>query len=164
MAKQPLRQRNKTPNPQTENHKQNTTMKSAEKKQHLTAVRNRHLAALQSLATNGKTGMQIWRVLRKLEHEAYGMSAAHCSGPDDSNSRPAPGYSFPVQTHDWCRYVDDLKPRIAAVFGTMPKGVFVNGDARGGALKMEREFCPAGMWGDFVGNGMLAVEITADML
>lgn len=121
-----------------------------------------HHAALLTLAgpKNKKTGLQIWRALRKVEHLAHAAATAYCNGEPFTLA----GQRYDFRTDGWQAWknlkIDHVKPAIARAFGgVIPEGFFVNGDARGMALKLHAEHVPAGMATDWGRDGILAAEI-----
>lgn len=131
-------------------------------KQALEHRRAAHHAALLTLAgpKNKKTGLQIWRALRKVEHVAHAAATAYCNGePFTVNGTR---YDFRANGCDAFDTIkrDYIKPAVARAFGgRIPEGFFVNGDARGMALKIDAEHVPAGMATDWGRDGLLAAEI-----
>ena len=131
-------------------------------KQALEHRRAAHHAALLTLAgpKNKKTGLQIWRALRKVETIARAAATAYCNG--DAFTINGTHYDF---RNDGCDAFDaikrdHIKPAVARAFGgVIPEGFFVNGDPRGLALKLHAEHVPAGMATDWGRDGILAAEI-----
>jgi hypothetical protein len=122
-----------------------------------------HHAALLTLAgpKNKRTGLQIWRALRKVEHVAHAAATAYCNGDaftlagqryDDFRANGCDAFDAIKRDH--------IKPAVARAFGgVIPEGFFVNGDPRGMALKLRAEHVPAGMATDWGRDGLLAAEI-----
>jgi hypothetical protein len=112
----------------------------------------RHHAALETLAQSvgcKASGFQLWRKLRRLEQA---VSYACLEYSNDS--------SFGIER--WEKVKADAKEELAEIFGgTIPKGVFINGDPRGHALKLDNDevVIPPGMEKDWGGNGILAATI-----
>lgn len=127
-------------------------------KQHIIRERLAHHAALETLRAAGCTtsGIDLWRKLCRIERQAHNATTAQCNG--------AAYGSQPFREEEaWEEFVGEIKRKVAAVFGhsgTLP-GFFVNGDARGMALKLDPERCtiPHGMCSDMGGYGILAAEI-----
>jgi hypothetical protein len=131
-------------------------------KQALENRRASHHAALLTLAgpKNKKTGAQIWRALRKVEHVAHAAATAYCNG--DAFTVNGARYDFRKNGCDAFDAIkrDHIKPAIARAFGgCIPAGFFVNGDPRGMALKLHAEHVPAGMAADWGRYGLLAAVI-----
>lgn len=60
---------------------------------------------------------------------------------------------------------EDAKLELARIFGgTVPAGVYINGDPRGHMLKLDGDevVVPEGMQRDWVYNGILAAEINPE--
>jgi hypothetical protein len=126
-------------------------------KEHITRERAQHHAALASLRGTGckLTGIQIWRKLRAIERRAREATTAQCNG-NHYGSQPY------RNQEDWDGFCAKTQQEVLKVFGiTSLPGIFINGDARGYALKLdpEKAIVPQGMvtdWGNF---GILAAEI-----
>lgn len=117
-------------------------MKTAEP--HIQRARLEHYNALSSLSTTNADGLKLWRKLRRLEQTARRASTDWCNGK--------------ITAEDWERFnASEVLPAVRAIFGRIPPGFFINGDARGTALKLENP--PAGLWRDMGGDGVLAAEI-----
>jgi hypothetical protein len=121
---------NKTTKPAT---RRKEKMKTPE---HVINERNRHNAALLSLANNLNphnrlSGLQIWRKLRRIESLASKAATAQCNGESYGGQ--------PFRDDDqWEAFKAEIENKVAAVFGgTLPKRFFVNGDPRGYALKLD---------------------------
>lgn len=140
--------------------------------QHIEKWRKAHHLALESLRadTCELSGIQIWRKLVRLEHVASQITTAACNGETVRiNGWPVSGklgWNHEIAEIDFCRNenahdfaVLRLTDCVRAIFGHVPKGFFVNFDARGNALKIEPEHTPAGMHQDWGRNGILAAEI-----
>lgn len=112
--------------------------------------REAHHAALLSLAPDcGRNGIALWRLLARLERK---VAAACLSYSNDS------GYG----TERWERVNDEARTELSRIFGgSIPKGVYINGDPRGHALKLDSDEVkvPEGMERDWGGNGILAATI-----
>ncbi len=137
--------------------------------EHVTRWRNNHNAALQTFATNGKSGLTLWRACRRLEHLARQITTAACNGEAVRvHSWPVPGklgWNHEAAEidfrHDYEKAHDFAASRITdcvrVIFGQVPPGFFVNWDARGMALKVSNP--PEGMQQDWGRDGLLAAEI-----
>lgn len=79
----------------------------------------------------------------------YALRSDSVLAPDESGPSP------------WSRYIEGVKMRVARVFGQLPPGFFVNGDARGYALKIDpaKGVVPPGMATDWGSYGLLAATI-----
>ena len=105
-------------------------------------LRQNHHKALETLADfPNPNGLKIWRQLRRLEAKAHRYTTAICNGGSVQTSEP------------------ELFREIQRIFGGIPRGFFLNGDARGHALKIQPEHAPAGIAQDWGRNGILAAEI-----
>jgi hypothetical protein len=124
-----------------------TATEKIERQQWIDRRRANHHRALESLATNGQSGLQLWRKLRRIEKRAHSFATAYCNGDIDSA--------------EWELFTEEFTQSVAEVFGQLPQGFFVNGDARGYALKLDNEkvTIPQGMDTDWGGYGILAAEI-----
>lgn len=71
------------------------------------------------------------------------------------------GYDFRSDENAWDRVSRDATVCVRNVFGRIPDGFFVNGDARGCALKLDPDKTPIpeGMHTDWGRNGILAAQI-----
>lgn len=124
---------------------------------HVLKFRADHWTALHSLYKGEKTvtGLSIWRKLRPIEKQAHDAATAQCNG-ETYNGQP-------WRTEDgWEIFKGYITNRVRLAFGgVLPEGFFINGDARGYALKLDPDSCviPAGMHKDWGGNGILAAEI-----
>lgn len=114
--------------------------------------RARHHAALEILAGQvgcKASGLRLWRQLRRLERKVAIACDAYSS---DS--------AFGIER--WEAVKNDARKELARIFGgTIPQGVFINGDPRGHMLKLDNEevTIPEGMQTDWGGYGILAAEI-----
>lgn len=128
---------------------------------------DRHYAALVRLAKAcGSTkadGKKMSVALLKLEQEAHKGAEDYCNGVrfnDDNSDR------------DWQAFEDDIEARVTKIIGAEVPGFFVNGDARGYALKIndkamrdgsivgtESRYKGVGLQTDWGGYGLLAPMI-----
>lgn len=125
-----------------------------------------HHRALETLRapTCSKSGIQLWRKLVELERLAHAGATASCNGERILLSWPLFGvreYDFSRDENAWddlCSVAADCARNI---FGHVPAGFFVNGDARGYALKLDPDkvTIPQGMHTDWGRNGILAARI-----
>lgn len=130
------------------------------------ARRQAHHAALEKLRGPKckKSGFQLWRACRRLETIAHAGATAYCNG----DSMRVDGHSFDFRSDEnaWDSFTEVIKSRVVALFGSLPSGFRVNGDARGHALKIAGPesgrtggYIPEGMDKDWGGNGILAADI-----
>jgi hypothetical protein len=128
----------------------------AERLAQLNAARARHHNALEALAAGHPCdGLKAWRALRRLERTARAHSTAYCNGDRIG------AYNYRA---DGCEAFERFKraeviPTLVRIFGHVPPGFYLNGDARGCALKIHAEHVPAGMVTDWGRDGILAAEI-----
>ena len=125
-----------------------------------------HHRALETLRDESceLSGIQLWRKLRTLESITHSIAEASCNGESIRVTWPLFGireYDFHSNEDAWedaCNVATDC---VRNVFGCVPEGFFVNGDARGCALKLDGESvtAPKGMETDWGRNGILAAEI-----
>jgi len=133
-----------------------TAPTKAEKAEWLARRRAAHHKALESLATNGKPGLTLWRALRRLESITHAATTAQCNGASYG------GQPYRSDT-EWAAFKGRTIATVKALFGTLPKGFFINGDPRGYALKIDPDkgTVPQGMHTDMGRYGILAAEINA---
>lgn len=119
---------------------------------HLEHARKRHHLALEALAqqVGCKTpGLTLWRSMRRLERKI----ALACEQYSNDSG-------FGIER--WETVKDDARRELARIFGgSIPKGVFINGDPRGYMLKLDNDqvAVPEGMHTDWGNYGILAAEI-----
>lgn len=135
-------------------------------KETITRDRIAHHRALETLRvpTCSKSGIQLWRKLCELERLAHAGATAFCNGERIRLSWPLFGpreYDFNRDENAWDSLRSVATDCVRNVFGHVPTGFFVNGDARGYALKLdpEKTTIPQGMHTDMGGNGILAARI-----
>ena len=93
---------------------------------------------------------------------AHAGATAYCNGED---YRPygldSVRYNFRSDENAWDNFTSGVANRIQILFGHVPAGFFVNGDARGSALKLDCDFntLPDGAWTDWGGDMILAAVI-----
>jgi len=120
--------------------------------EHTLKARLAHHRALEVLAqsVNCHTdGLILWRKLRRLETKVHKAAEAY------SNDA-----TFGLEL--WETVQSHAKQQATKIFGgTLPKGVFINGDPRGHSLKLDCDVVgiPEGMYRDRGGNGILAADI-----
>lgn len=131
-----------------------TAKRTTEKDERAAWIQRRrvnHHRALESLAyqVNCETpGLALWRQLRRIESWLSIYSVKYCNGD--------------IDTGKWEAIKDQAQNRLSRVFGgRIPDGIFINGDPRGYALKLDNEKVqlPEGMEKDWGGYGILAAEI-----
>lgn len=105
-------------------------------------------------------GLKMWRKLRTLEQSAHRGAEAYCNG--DSIHFAGTKYDFRSEEDAWGRFVSTIQDLAKSVFGEIPDGFYVNGDARGMALCLDAEKVkiPDGMATNWGGDGLLAADIT----
>lgn len=125
-----------------------------------------HHRALETLRSPecSKSGIQLWRKLCELERLAHAASTASCNGERIQLVWPLFGireYDFNRDENAWDNLCSVATSCVRNVFGCVPEGFFVNGDARGYALKLdpEKTTIPQGMHTDWGRNGILAARI-----
>lgn len=114
--------------------------------------RKAHHDALWRLAGRParKTGLQLWRALRRIERQATQATTAYCNGEISSET-----------CDEAC---EAARLAVERVMGRVPAGFFVNRDPRGCALKIDNEVVeiPDGLHRDLGGYGCLAATIDGD--
>ncbi len=116
-------------------------------------MRKAHHAALHSLALtvgHDEDGLSLWRKLGRLERRIVPIRLDYSNGENG------------VTLEDWELAKNSAKSELITIFGgTIPKGVYINGDPRGHALKLDCDDAPVpdGMEKDWGGNGILAATI-----
>jgi hypothetical protein len=141
-------------------------MNSSAQKQVIERERIAHHRALETLRdpSCSKSGIQLWRKLCEIERLAHAGATASCNGERIQISWPLFGvreYDFNRDENAWDALTGVATDCVRNVFGCVPAGFFVNGDARGYALKLDPEkvTVPAGMHTDWGRNGILAARI-----
>lgn len=115
-------------------------------------------------------GKKISVGLFKIEQTAHNIATAYCNG----DARPyhlggVTGRFDPNSETGWEAFVGLCQLAVGDVLGKLPPGFFVNGDARGYALKIDNDN-PEGkalidavkLHTDWGGYGILSPEITGD--
>lgn len=135
-------------------------------KEVLTRYRIAHHRALETLRAPecDKSGIQLWRKLVEVERMAHAGATAYCNGERIRLSWPLFGvreYDFHADENAWENLCSVATDCVRNIFGHVPPGFFVNGDARGYALKLDPDSTaiPQGMHADMGGNGILAARI-----
>ena len=111
--------------------------------------RKSHHAALASLKLC-EDGLPIWRKLRSIESKLYRVCLDYTNGDNG------------VVLADWEKAKEQALIELRVLFnGSLPVGLFINGDPRGHMLKLDCDVVtiPDGMERDWGGNGILAAEI-----
>lgn len=128
------------------------------------------LAAACGLPAAKIDGKKISVALWKLEREVHDATTARCNGAafgsmpflDDCGLDGEESESSP-----WRVYMAFVAQRLAGILGGLPDGFFINGDARGYALKIDDEdgaelIAATRMHTDCGRFGILSPEITGD--
>lgn len=116
--------------------------------EHVSRRRQSHHNALATLSTNRKAdGFSLWRKLRAIEAKAHKLATDYCNGDCTGEQWDAGKAQFTQEVFE--------------VLGRLPAGFYVNGDARGHALKIDCDSgpIPSGMDVDWGQNGILAPVI-----
>lgn len=140
-----------------------TTKTSKEVLQRERTAHHRALEALRS-PDCALSGIQLWRKLCEIERLAHAGAEAYCNGERLQIRWPLFGlreYDFRSNEHAWEQFANVATDCVRGVFGCVPAGFFVNGDARGYALKLDPDqtTIPSGMHTDWGRNGILAARI-----
>ena len=106
-----------------------------------------HYKALESLRAPSckKTGLQLWRALRRIEQEAHRNAELYCNGE--------------LEPAVYSNREEYTKHKVVKLFRQRLKGFFINSDPRGYALKIVPDAVPEGMQTDWGGYGCLAAVI-----
>lgn len=107
-----------------------------------------HHAALKAMLPGDDTrsGLQVWRQLRRLECKASQIATDLCNGTIEQEKAD-------IQ-------LEAIQGKVADVFGgQLPKGFFVNRDPRGYALKLEPGSVEHALHTDWERYQILAPEI-----
>jgi hypothetical protein len=113
-----------------------------------------------------KISVSLW----KIERDAHAAATAQCNGETFSapKLRDAP-FHFGRDENAWDNLTKLIALRMECVFGKLPPGFFVNGDARGYALKIDPDNAEGRaliesvrLHTDWGRNGILSPEITGD--
>jgi hypothetical protein len=104
-----------------------------------------HWDALKAMLPGGDTrsGLHVWRQLRRLECKAGALALRLCNGPEMSED-------------DQEKVKAQVTAGVEKVFGYLPKGFFINLDPRGWALKLESGSVPHKLHQDWGGYQILA--------
>jgi len=128
------------------------------KRERLERRRAAHHAALATLLgpdTDPSAGFALWRKLRRIELDLHRTCLEY------TNGEPT------VQLAQWELHKAHARKQLLALFGgSLPAGLFINGDPRGHMLKLDCGSAgspgvpiPDGMERDWGGNGILAADI-----
>lgn len=132
------------------------------------------LAVYLGMPATKVDGKRISVALWKIEQVSHAGATALCNGEtyyDHHDKRLAYArYDFGRDENAWSQFTSIMEERVAAVFGgRTPPGLFINGDARGYALKIDPDDAAGKAlidtcnlhadWGSF---GILSPEITGD--
>ena len=108
-------------------------MKTMTKKERRKLQLERHYAALVRLASEcgikKADGKKLSVALLKLEREAHAGAEAYCNG------QAFRGYDFNNNEKAWGQFAESIEREVQILFITLPPFFYVNGDARGYALK-----------------------------
>lgn len=141
----------------------NTTKTPKEVLQRERMAHHRALETLRAPHCN-KSGIQLWRKLCEIERLTHAGATAYCNGENIRLSWPLFGprdYDFRTDQNAWENLRKVAKDCVRNIFGHVPTGFFVNGDARGYALKLDPDAVTIsqGMHTDWGRNGILAARI-----
>lgn len=142
------------------------------KKERRQAQLQRHYAALVRLAeacgVKKADGKKLSVALLKIERDAHAGATAYCNG-GIYHSNIFGDYNFNADETAWDRFSEMIEREVQVLFIKLPPFFYVNGDARGYALKIRgaeagndygRELIEkTGLERDWGGNGLLAPEI-----
>ena len=145
---------------------QNSKPMNASQKEIVNRERIAHHRALETLRAPScsLSGSQLWRKICEIERLAHAGAEASCNGENIRIVWPLFGprdYDFRSDENAWNALAQVAKDCVRNVFGCVPQGFFVNGDARGYALKLDPDSVeiPQGMATDWGRNGLLAARI-----
>lgn len=127
------------------------------KKERRTQQLNRHYAALVKLAVvcglKDINGKRLSSKLRAIEQAAHKEAEDYCNGVISSSD-------------EWQQRTVIHMEKVQALFNNKLNGLFINGDARGYALKIDSDlltpgglYADTGLQTDWGGYGLLAPEI-----
>lgn len=130
-------------------------------------ARTAHHRALETLRAPScqLSGLQLWRKLVNLERLCHAGATAYCNGENIRLVWPLFGprdYDFRTDGYRaWEQLSSVARDCVRNVFGHIPQGFFLNGDARGHTLKLDPDkvAIPQGMQTDWGRNGILAAQI-----
>ncbi len=130
---------------------------------HILSERKQHHAALEALARdvnpdNTANGLQLWRRLARIERVANAAACHYCNGKTCRHNGEE--FHFESDENAWDRFHEVIEGEVAKVFGGQcPPGFFVNGDARGYALKLQPGSTRHALHCDWGGYQILAPTI-----
>lgn len=104
-----------------------------------------HYSALETLSGYRMDGAKLYSKLLPIERTIHKHAERYCNGEINSDT--------------WERYQNTAKTLVTAVFKREIAGLWVNGDPRGYALKIDERSVPEGMIKDWGGYGILAPDI-----
>lgn len=116
-----------------------------------------HHAALGTLINgDAAAGLKLWRKLRRIERQLYAICEHYSNGTGG------------IDTAAWNIAKGAARLQLIALFGgSLPAGLYINGDPRGHMLKLDCGSAgapgvpiPDGMERDWGGDGILAADIT----
>lgn len=115
----------------------------------------KHYATLERLSEflgKKQDGKKLSLKLWKLEQQAHKAATEYCNGD--------------IGALEWEEVQNKIEIEVAILFVVMPEGFFVNGDARGYALKIGSDFMDRykdlDLHRDWGGNGVLSPEINGE--
>lgn len=138
------------------------TMKPLTKKERKERELNRHYKAIKGLldacevyVKDENKVKKISNKLREIEHFAHKAATDYCNGENG------------MTTDKWGEESDEFESQVQTLFNGKLKGLRINGDARGYALKiddavMRTVYNGLGLQTDWGGYGLLAPEITGN--
>jgi len=145
------------------------------KKERRKAQLERHYAALVRLAeacgVKKADGKKLSVALLKIERDAHKGAEAYCNG-ETYRSNIFGEYDFNADENAWDKFSEMIEREVQVLFVKLPPFFYVNGDARGYALKIrgaeaghdygKKLIEETGLMTDWGSNGLLAPEITGD--
>lgn len=110
-----------------------------------------HHATLGTLiGGDAAAGLKLWRRLLRIERRLDPIREHYSNGTGG------------IGQDQWYAAKEKARAEIIKLFGgTLPDGLYINGDPRGHVLKLDSDKCtvPEGMERDWGGNGILAIII-----
>ena len=105
-------------------------MKTITKKEHIYQDIEKHGVNLNAIFNTGIENVTLCKKLRRLENKAHQLTTDYCNGTDG------------ITSENWAIYADTILLSVDRVLGQIEKKIpiFVNGDARGYALKIDSEY------------------------
>jgi hypothetical protein len=109
----------------------------------------KHGEMLNAIFDTGIEPVKLCKALRRLETKAHKLATDYCNGENG------------VNTDNWEQLTDPIVAKVNKILRIDPKRspVFVNGDARGYALKLQDEWAKdRNIYKDWGGYGILAPD------